>query len=68
MKFLKSLSYVAFDNDFDTDERAWNPQVWAAETLVRLEENMVIGHLVHTDFEDEIAAFAHQHHHSYPYA
>ena len=57
MKFLKSLSYVAFDNDFDTDERSWNPEVWAAETLVVLEENMVIGHLVHTDFEDQIAAF-----------
>ena len=57
MKFLKTISYVAFDNDFDTNERAWNPEVWAAETLVVLEENMVIGHLVHTDFEDEIAAF-----------
>ncbi len=56
-KFLKSLSYVAFDNDFDTDERAWNPEIWAAETLAVLEENMVIGRLVHTDFSNEIASF-----------
>lgn len=56
-KFLKTLSYVAFDNDFDTDERAWNPEIWAAETLAVLEENMVIGRLVHTDFSNEIASF-----------
>ncbi|MEE9548668.1 MAG: P22 phage major capsid protein family protein [Nitrosomonadaceae bacterium] len=56
-KFLKTLSYVAFDNDFDTDERAWNPEIWAAETLAVLEENMVIGRLVHTDFSNVIASF-----------
>lgn len=57
IKFLKALSYVAFDNDFDTDERAWNPEIWAAETLAILEENMVVGRLVHTDFSNEIASF-----------
>lgn len=56
-KFLKTLSYVAFDNDFDTDERAWVPEIWAAESLVILEEQMVIGRLVHTDFSNEIASF-----------
>lgn len=56
-QFMKSLSYVAFDNDFDTDERAWNPEIWATETLTVLEENMVIGNLIFTDFSNEIKAF-----------
>lgn len=55
--FLKSVSYVAFDNDFDTNERAWNPEIWAQETLMILEENMVVSNLVHTDFANEIASF-----------
>ncbi len=55
--FLKSVSYTCFVNDFDTNSRAWVPEIWAAETLVILEEFMVIGNLVHTDFADEIASF-----------
>lgn len=54
---MRTLSYICFDNDFDTNERAWNPEVWAAETLALLEENMVVAKLVHTDFADEIASF-----------
>lgn len=54
---MKTRTFVAFDNDFGTSERAWNPEVWAQETLVLLEENMVMGQLVHTDFENEVAAF-----------
>jgi hypothetical protein len=50
-------SFVAFDNDFDTDDRAFVPEVWAQETLAVLEENMVVFHLVHTDFSDEIKDF-----------
>lgn len=57
LEFLKSVNFVAFDNDFDTDERAWNPEIWAAETLAILEENMVVGRLVHMDFSKEIASF-----------
>lgn len=57
MNFLKTLSFVAFDNDFDTDSRAWVPEVWAAETLAILEENMVIGGLVYIEFSNEIANF-----------
>lgn len=57
MLYYKSLSFVTFDNDFDTGERAWNPEIWAAETLAILQENMVVGLLVHTDFSDEIASF-----------
>lgn len=56
-KLLKTLSFVAFDNDFDTNDRAWVPQHWAQETLMILDENMVVGHLVHSDFSDEIASF-----------
>lgn len=55
--FLKTVSWICYDNDFDTNDRAWVPEVWAQETLAILEENMVIGNLVHTDFEDEIANF-----------
>lgn len=57
IRFLKSVNYTCYVNDFDTADRAWVPEVWAQETLALLEENMVIGQLVHTDFEDEIAAF-----------
>lgn len=56
-RFLKSVSWVCYDNDFDTADRAWVPEIWAAETLMILEANMVIGNLVHTDFEDEIQEF-----------
>lgn len=57
MENLNYLRFVAFDNDFDTDDRAWVPEVWAAHTLMLLEENMVIGRLVYTDFSSEIASF-----------
>jgi len=53
MKYLKTIRITCFDNSLD----AWVPEVWAAETLAILEENMVIGNLVHTDFADEIATF-----------
>ncbi len=33
------------------------PELWAMETLVILEENMVIANLVHRDFENELARF-----------
>jgi hypothetical protein len=36
-----------FDNTVD----AFNPQFWANESLAILEENMIIGQLVHRDFE-----------------
>lgn len=52
--YLKTVSWTCYDNDFDTDNRAWVPEVWAQETLAILEENMVIGRLVHTDFSEEI--------------
>ena len=48
---------TCFANDFDTDDRAWVPEIWAQETLMILEANMVIGRLVHTDFVDEVKDF-----------
>lgn len=55
--FLKTISRVCYVNDFDTGDRAWVPEIWAQETLAILEENMVVGQLVHRDFEDEIKNF-----------
>lgn len=43
----------AYDNQVD----AFNPQFWANESLAVLEENMVIGNLVHRDFEPIIQNF-----------
>ncbi len=54
---INFYSFVAFDNNFDTDDRAWVPEVWAQEALITLEENMVVGRLVHTDFKDEVKDF-----------
>ena len=48
---------VAYDNDFGVDSRAYVPEVWAQESLMVLEENMVAGNLVHRDFENEIAEY-----------
>ena len=54
IKFLKAKPIaVSYANDL----AAWVPELWAAETLAILEENMVIGRLVHTDFKDEIKNF-----------
>lgn len=44
---------TGFVNSLD----AWVPEIWAQETLAILEENMVMGNLVHRDFSDEIANF-----------
>lgn len=47
-------AYVAcYDNDND----AFVPEVWANESLMQLEENMVMANLVHRDFSDEVANF-----------
>lgn len=44
---------LAYANDND----ALIPELWAQESLAILEENMVIGNLVHRDFENEIANY-----------
>jgi len=48
---------VAYANDFGTDGRAFIPEVWAQESLMILDENMVAGNLVHRDFENEIKEY-----------
>ena len=42
-----------FANDLD----AFIPEIWAQEGLLLLENNMVVGNLVHRDFENQIANF-----------
>ena len=42
---------------FANDNDAFIPEVWAQESLMQLENNMVAAHLVYRDFEDEIANF-----------
>lgn len=54
---LNKPQLTCFVNDFDTDDRAWVPEIWAQETLMHVEANMVAGRLVHTDFKDEIKDF-----------
>jgi len=44
---------TVYANDFD----AFIPELWASESLAILEENMVVGQLVHRDFSPEIANF-----------
>lgn len=44
-------------NDFDTDRRAFVPEVWAQAALMTLESELVAGALVHRDFSNEVAEF-----------
>lgn len=57
---IKSLSFcyaapaiVCYANDND----AYIPEMWANESLMILEESMVMSNLVHRDFEDEVRDF-----------
>lgn len=45
--------HTATGNDND----AFIPEMWANESLAILEENMILGQLVHRDFENEIAEY-----------
>lgn len=52
LRFVPSSVFVAvYDNSLDP----LVPENWANESLAILEESMVIGNLVHRDFEDEFA-------------
>lgn len=51
MMKIKKTFKVAFANDLD----AFIPEVWAQESLMILENKMVMANLVHRDFENEIA-------------
>ena len=53
-KMLQAHAWLTvFVNDLD----AFVPEVWAQESLMILEANMVMANLVHRDFSPEIAAF-----------
>ena len=53
MKYLSQPWVTVFANDTD----AFIPEIWAAESLMILQNNMVTSSLVHRDFSNEIAAF-----------
>lgn len=57
MKFLSLLSAVPFNAVFDDFPDAYIPELWANESIAILEENMVIGNLVHRDFSTVIASY-----------
>lgn len=42
---------------YANDNDAYVPELWAQESLMVLEENMVIGQLVHRDFSNQIASY-----------
>ena len=52
-RFVPSLFTPAHANSLE----AFIPEVWAQESLLVLEENMVISNLVNKDFSSEVAAF-----------
>jgi len=51
-KFLNKVFVIPHANDF----AAYNPEVWAQESLMILEKNLVMANLVHRDFENAIAS------------
>jgi hypothetical protein len=42
---------------YANDLTAWAPELWARESVAILEESMILGGLVHRDFNNEIAQF-----------
>ena len=52
--FLASIWSTVHANDL---EDAFNPEVWAAESLLILENNVVASQLVHRNFENSIQQF-----------
>jgi hypothetical protein len=51
--FFSRIFTAVFDNSLD----AFVPEVWAQESLIILESNLVAANAVHRDFENEIAQF-----------
>jgi hypothetical protein len=50
---IPTILVLAYENDLD----AFVPEIWAQESLMILENNMILGNLVHRDFENQIASF-----------
>lgn len=61
MKFLNLLAANSFslvyEGTVESYPDAYIPEVWANESIAILEENMVVGNLVHRDFEPIIASY-----------
>ncbi len=57
MQKLKVILGAIWHPTFANDNDAFIPELWAQESLIILQENMVAGNLVHRDFEDEIQEF-----------
>ena len=51
--FLMKTWTLVYENSLDP----WIPELWAQESLMVLEANMVMANLVHRDFSNEIAQF-----------
>lgn len=51
------MLYVNFLASYANNNDALIPELWARESIAVLEENMVMGMLVHRDFENEIRNF-----------
>ncbi|MGN6545802.1 MAG: hypothetical protein ACTHK7_12185, partial [Aureliella sp.] len=54
---LTALASAAVTVCYDNDNDAFIPEMWANESLVILEESMVMCNLVHRDFENEVKQF-----------
>lgn len=50
------MKSIPFFVTFDNDNSALNPQVWAQQSLLVLEQNTVMLPLVYRDFENEVAS------------
>ncbi len=48
---------LVFEGTVETYPDAFIPEMWANESIAILEENMVVGNLVHRDFEPIIASY-----------
>ena len=51
------LKVAPWETVFDNDLEAWVPEIWANESLMVLENAMVMMQLVHRDFSNEIQQF-----------
>lgn len=53
LTLIQTIILLAYANDVD----AFVPEIWAQESLMILEANLVLGNLVHRDFQNEIQQY-----------
>lgn len=53
ISLIQTIILIAYANDND----AFVPEIWAQESLMVLENNMLAANLVHRDFQNEIASY-----------